>query len=113
MTLPSELPGQIASATFSPPEQTGPAIVSHEKDKDPSPVHDTLGTHTVADALTSAGIPAPMASIVEPVIETNTPESGPGASTSDEDQELEQAKRKAAIEAIIKWIMEFLHLDSI
>ena len=112
MTLTSNLPGRIASATFDASGQTDVPWVSNEH-VEPTATPRSADSHTVVDALTSAGVPSPVATIVETVVEGRIPPKESAPTVPEKDIEFEQAKQRAAIEAIIRWIMEYLHLDKV
>ena len=108
-TLPSDLPAQLSSISISRSTQAQTSITSPNEDVQTTLTGRAQESHSVAGVLTSAGVPESVATSLAPVIVGSPPEPVATAPSSHDD--LEEMKRRAAIEAILQWILNVLHLD--
>ena len=103
--IPSAVPGHLDSLSISQPAAT-PASVNESPNEAPSATPGPVPiSESVANVLSSAGLPDAVASSLVPIVVGSNPEAGsPGASATPSP---EQTRRRAAIDAIVRWILQY------
>ena len=109
MTLPSELPAQLSSIAVSSPTRVATHGISSAQGVRSTVPHTTQLSESVANVLTSAGIPNSVATSLAPVVVGSPPEAGATGTLASND--MEQQKRKAGIDAIVHWILQFFRIN--
>ncbi|KAG8527402.1 uncharacterized protein KY384_007554 [Bacidia gigantensis] len=104
LTIPTELPAQLSTVHIgqpvsTPAQTTTPAVLA-------SSTGSAAISESVADRLTSAGVPEMAATSLAPVIVGSPPENG--ASATNMPDGVNEQIREAAIDAIIQWILSYL-----
>ena len=107
-TLPSDLPAQLSSVHISEPSPTNDQNAITTAPLKPTLSGQALLSNSVAGVLKSAGLPALVVSSLAPMIVGSPPEAGPTASSSTIN--LEQEQQRAAIDAVLQWIVSFFHI---
>ena len=107
-TLPSDLPAQLSSIHIIRPSPTDGSDVVTTAAQAPTLSGQALLSQSVAGVLTSAGLPASVVSSLAPVIIGSPPEAGPTASPFSTN--LEELQQRAAIDAVVQWILSFFQM---
>ncbi|KAL9126620.1 MAG: hypothetical protein Q9217_004358 [Psora testacea] len=107
-TLPVDLPAQLSSIRLNRPTP----IIEFEATTTDTPEPTLSGAaqlrQSVARVLTSVGLPPSVVTSLKPAIIGSPAESGAVASPSA--TEMEQQQQRAAIDAVLQWIISFFHL---
>ena len=108
-TLPSDLPAQLSSIHIVPPTPGTNLAVGTTAAAQPTLSGAPLISQSVIGVLTSAGLPASVVSSLAPIVLGSPAESGATAAATG--TSMEQQQRRAAIDAVLQWLLTFFHLN--